>query len=88
MSRSPYPDCGKCPYLGECTNCEHPELRDALAEIKSLRAALSTRAGERERVIEEVLALIPGGNICDPQEIADTIRALKASPTTVGGGEK
>lgn len=24
--RPTYRDCGKCPYLGGCTHCEHPEL--------------------------------------------------------------
>jgi hypothetical protein len=33
-----YRDCGKCPYLGGCINCNHPELRDALYKIKALEA--------------------------------------------------
>jgi hypothetical protein len=31
----------------------------------------------RTTTIEEILSQIPGGNICDPQDIADRIRALK-----------
>ena len=50
-----------------------PAREDAYAVVQALRPALlRLLAGERERII----AALPGGNICDPQEIADMIRTM------------
>ena len=47
--------------------------RSALDALDALRPLiLRLLAGERARII----GALPGGNICDPQEIADMIRAM------------
>ena len=47
--------------------------RSALDALDTLRPLLlRLLAGERARII----AALPGGNICDPQEIADMIRTM------------
>lgn len=54
------------------------------AEIGELRAALSqSSAAVRNQALEEVIAIIPGGSWCDPQQICDAIRALKSAAPAV-----
>lgn len=59
----------------------------AADEITRLRTAL---ASARQRAMEEAIACIPGGQICDPQEVADAIRRVadmgeNATPPDTGG---
>jgi hypothetical protein len=41
--------------------------------------AKAYREGQ-ERMRERAIAIVPGGSVCDPQEVADAIRALAAEP--------
>jgi len=59
----------------------HARIRELEAEIRDDNAWCKGYDQARSETIERVLAIIPGGNICDPQEIADRIRALKPTVT-------
>jgi hypothetical protein len=49
------------------------DLAECIALVKNLEAE---RDAIEAKTIERILLLIPGGTHCDPQEIADSIRAL------------
>lgn len=59
---------------------ENADLRhDIGAYVEANSDLLGECDAARGRALEEAIALLPGGQICDPQEIADDIRALMES---------
>ena len=36
-----YTDCGKCPYMGGCTNCDHPARHKAARAVDKIMADLA-----------------------------------------------
>ncbi len=56
----------------------HRDRGILLSRIHQLEAEVKEA---REKALRDALNEIPGGNICDPQEIADRIRSLKAQET-------
>ncbi len=79
-----YRDCGKCPYLGGCTHCEHPEWR----EIIYARIATAKRDGiEAAAKVADDFAnrgQSKADKIHAAFEIAQRIRALKAEGVEAG----
>ena len=49
-------------------------LRESADEIERLRTDPWKHGAESMR--QAILQLLPGGQLCDPQQIADTIRAI------------
>lgn len=82
------------PKHGRTYYATHPEvmLTEAAALITSLSARLADAERKRDEAVaaerEAIIAALPGGQFCDPQEIADMIRTRTAAPaTTTEGGE-
>jgi hypothetical protein len=65
----------------------HPKLVKALEAADA--SAQAAQADARDAALEEAISVIPGGSVCDPQQVADAIRALKRpaddSQPAVGG---
>lgn len=51
-------------------------LADQLADAHRDLTAARMRIAELEAALREAHAAVPGGSICDPQRVADDIRAI------------
>jgi hypothetical protein len=62
----------------------HQAARNAASALVGRYQAVSAQPASddlRNQVLEEAIAVVPGGSYCDPQQVADAIRALKKNTT-------
>jgi hypothetical protein len=55
----------------------HRDARHAAAEL--VVGAQPASDEVRNQALDEAIAVVPGGSYCDPQQVADAIRALKTT---------
>ncbi|CAB4147266.1 hypothetical protein UFOVP1020_14 [uncultured Caudovirales phage] len=82
---SPYRDCGKCPYLGGCTHCDHSEWREIIyARVAAARLAGYAEGVEAAAMLAKFVAVNPPKHTDTawPQACMAAIVALSPHPVT------